>query len=113
MGAICLALLLIVAVIGIDGLQPMTAHRSNADQHYLQKDAKVDNENDIAPRQERISCMYDWYYDLSFCIIEGCNPNRPRDYCFKYLHCEENRNICEQFRECVEDLPCFGPCYAS
>ena len=73
MGTLCLALLLIVTAIGIDGLQPMTAHRSNADQHYHQreKDAKVDIEDDVAPRQ-RVGCMKEAIYNTWLCYEEGC-----------------------------------------
>ena len=73
MGTLCLALLLIVTAIGIDGLQPMTAQRSNV----------IFNVNfcilltlmvvlvRVAPRQ-RVGCMKEAIYNTWLCYEEGC-----------------------------------------
>lgn len=108
MGAINLALLLIVAAIGMDGVQPMTTHQRTADQHYHEKDADVD----IA-WEPRVGCAHDWVYDLWFCWREGCNPDNPAHYCFQYMHCQDNRDICQEYKHFLEVLPCFGRCWAA
>ena len=118
MGTICLALLLIVAAIGIDGLQPS---RSNADQHYHhhEENAKADiedntdDEDGVIASEPRVGCVLEPGHGIYLCYMEGCNPDNPKHYCFKYIHCNDNPLVCQDYRDCMERQPCYGPCWGS
>ena len=124
--AFLLALLLIVAAIGIHSVQAMTAYRSYADQHYYQPNARfetpgyengaeVDNElrNTGAVRGgATVECKYRSGWARWFCIKYGCNPGNPSDWCWMPIFCGSAayKGICEDYKDCLERMPCMGEC---
>ena len=118
-----LALLLIVAAIGIHSVQAMTAYRNYEDQRYYEPNARfetpdgyengvqVDNELDARARAT-VGCKYHAGMARWFCYKFGCNPGNPSDQCFTPMYCGQDsyEHICEEFHDCVESLPCMGKC---
>jgi len=107
METICLTLLLIVAAIGTDGLQPMKAYHSTADQHYHETDESTSIES-----QQTIGCRWEPGHQLMMCWVDGCNPSvNPHHFCFRNIFCDHDHGFCERHRDCLLEMPCYGPCF--
>ena len=98
MGAIRLALLLILAAVGIDSLQPMRANLSNVDRHYYQPNARLQEPVvgleitgkltvDGVATSETVGCSYHPGMARRFCWKYGCNSDKPTDWCWLPVYC--------------------------
>ena len=99
-------LLLIVAAIGTDGLQPMKAYESTADQHYHETDESASIE-----WEPRAGCMYEATNEMWLCYVEGCNPDIPSSFCLRNVFCDFDEHFCERHKDCLLEMPCYGPCF--
>ena len=137
MGTIRLALLLVLAAVGIDSLQAMQTDLSYADRHYSHPDARlkepVPRENAQTTRLDAdqqyyqpsiqfkavpglvkgsgtVGCSYHGGMARHFCWTYGCNSDTPDDWCWLPVYCGDSDSICEDHKDCIQSFPCMGSC---
>ena len=136
MGAIRLALLLILAAVGIDSLQAMQdnadAHNSHpdarvkepvpmenarstcldADQRYYQPSIQFEAVPGLAKNGGRVGCSHNTEMAGNFCWTYGCDPEDPSEWCWLPVYCGINKYVCEDHKFCVQSLGCMEPCHS-
>ena len=83
-------------------------------QHYHEKDDQHYHEKDESASiswEPRIGCSWEPGHELWMCWVEGCNPDNHNHYCFRHVFCDGDLGYCERHKDCLIDLPCYGPCW--
>lgn len=60
--------------------------------------------------QETVGCSYHAGFARNFCWTYGCNSNAPDDWCWLPVYCGGDAGICEDFKQCIQNMPCTGSC---